>query len=229
LPSALTEGQHQCPPIVYLIDDDLSFLRALSRLLRAAGYRVETFASAEDFLKGDRSEAASWLVLDLQIPGSSGLELQKALAQSEEPLPVIFLTAHGDISSSVRAMKQGAVDFLTKPVRRGELLEAVQRALAWGTAERQRRRQKREWRARYERLTLREREVFALVVGGLLNKQICDVLGTTERTIKAHRTQVMHKMGVQSSVELGRAVEWLGELFQAAPALDRARRQSTSA
>jgi FixJ family two-component response regulator len=129
-------------------------------------------------------------------------------------LPVIFVTAHGDISSSVRAMKQGVVDFLTKPVRGDELLEAVQRALARDAAERQTRRQKREWRARYERLTLREREVFALVVGGLPNKQICDVLGTTERTVKAHRAQLMHKMGVQSAVELGRAVEWLGELFQ---------------
>jgi FixJ family two-component response regulator len=119
------------PPIVYLVDDDLSFLRALSRLLRAADYRVQTFSSAEEFLKCDHSEAAGCVVLDLQMPGPSGLEVQEALAQSEEPLPVIFLTAHGDISSSVRAMKQGAVDFLTKPVRGDELLEAVQRALAW--------------------------------------------------------------------------------------------------
>ena len=208
-----SEGQHQESPIVYLVDDDPSFLRALSRRLRAADYRVETFGSAEEFLKGDRSEAAGCMVLELQMPGLSGLELQEALSQSEEPLPVVFFTAHGDVSSSVRAMKQGAVDFLTKPVRGNELLEAVQRALARGAAERQMRRKKREWRARYERLTPREREVLALVVDGLANKQIADVLGTTERTIKAHRRQVMHKTGVQSPVELGRAVEWLSELF----------------
>ena len=216
---AKPEGQHQRPPIVYLVDDDLSFRRGLSRRLRAADYRVETFRSAEEFLKGDRSEAAGCVVLELQMPGSSGLELQEMLAQAEDPLPVIFITAHGDISSSVRAMKQGAVDFLTKPVRGDELLEAVQRALARGAAERQTWRQKREWRARYERLTLREREVFAHVVGGLSNKQIANVLGTTVRTIKAHRAQLMQKMGVQSAVQLGRAVEWLGEFFQVAATL----------
>jgi FixJ family two-component response regulator len=220
-----TEGRHQHQPTVYLVDDDMSFLRALSRLLRAADYRLETFGSAEEFLKGDRSEAGC-VVLDLQMLEPSGLELQEAFARLEQPLPVIFVTADGDISSSVHAMKQGAVDVLTKPVRGDELLEAVQRALAWGAAERQTRRQKREWRARYERLTLREREVFALVVGGLPNKQIADVLGITERTIKAHRAQLMQKMGVQSAVQLGRAVEWLGEFFQAAPALDMARGQS---
>jgi FixJ family two-component response regulator len=139
--------------------------------------------------------------------------LQEALARSEEPLPVIFLTAHGDISSAVRAMKQGAVDFLTKPVLGRELLEAVQRALAWGSTERQ----TREWHARYERLTLREREVFALVIGGLLNKQICDVLGITERTIKAHRAQVMYKMEVQSPVELGRAADGSASSFRPHP------------
>jgi FixJ family two-component response regulator len=125
----------------------------------------------EEFLKGDRSGAAGYVVLELQIPGSSGLELQELLAQAEDPLPVIFLTAHGNVSSSVHAMKQGAVDFLTKPVRGDELFEAVRRAPAWSAAERQTRRQKREWRARYERLTLREREVFGLVVGSLSNKQ----------------------------------------------------------
>jgi FixJ family two-component response regulator len=126
-------------------------------------------------------------VLDLQMAGPGGLELQEALAQAEEPLPVVFLTAHGDISSSVQAMKRGAVDFLTKPVRGDELLDAVQRALARGAAARETQRQKREWGARYESLTPREREVFALVVRGLLNKQISDVLGASERTVKAHR------------------------------------------
>jgi FixJ family two-component response regulator len=221
-----SETQRQGTPIIYLVDDDPSFLRALSRRLRAADYQVETFGSAEEFLTRRRSDAAGCAVLDLQMPGPGGLELQEALAQAEEPLPVVFLTAHGDISSSVHAMKRGAVDFLTKPVRGDELLDAVQRALArgataWGT-----RRQKREWGARYQSLTPREREVFALVVRGLLNKQIADVLGASERTVKAHRAQVMHKMGVQSPAELGRAVEWLGEIFQATSAADIARREN---
>ena|SRR5438552_1057290 len=205
-----SEGQRQRAPIIYLVDDDPSFLRALSRRLQAADYQVQTFASAAEFLSHCRSEAAACAVLDLQMPGPNGLELQEALIQAEEPLPVVFLTAHGDISSSVRAMKLGAVDFLTKPVRGDELLEAVERAVARHAAGRQMRRQKREWRARYESLTPREREVFALVVSGRPNKQIADVLGISERTVKAHRAQVMHKMGVQSPAELGRLAEWLG-------------------
>ena len=206
-----TEGQEQPPPIVYLVvDDHPSFLCRLSRLLRSGDYRVETFGSTEEFLKYDRSEATGCVVLELKMPRSRGLELQEALAQAEQPLPVVFVTAHSDVSSAVRAMKQGAVDFLTKPVRRDVLLEAVRRALAQGGAERQ----TREWRARYERLTPREREVLALVVDGLANKQIAKMVGTTERTIKAHRGQLMHKMGVQSPAELGRSVEYLGEFFQ---------------
>ena len=206
---AQSECQRQRAPIIYLVDDDPSFLRALSRRLQAADYQVETFGSAEEFLSHRRSEAAACAVLDLQMPGPSGLELQEALAQAEEPLPVVFLTAHGDISSSVRAMKRGAVDFLTKPVRGDELLEAVERAVARHAAEQQTRRQKWEWGARYKSLTPREREVFALVVSGRPNKQIADVLGISERTVKAHRAQVMHKMGVQSAAELGRLAEWL--------------------
>jgi FixJ family two-component response regulator len=227
--SPQSEIQRQGAPIVYLVDDNPSFLRALSRRLRAADYQVEAFGSAKEFLTRRRSDAAGCAVLDLQMPGPGGLELQEALAQAEEPLPVIFLTAHGDISSSVYAMKRGAVDFLTKPVRGDELLDAVQRALARGTAARGMRQQKREWGARYESLTPREREVFALVVRGLLNKQISDMLGTSERTVKAHRAQVMHKMGVQSAAELGRAVEWLGEIFQAGSAADMARRENARA
>jgi FixJ family two-component response regulator len=213
-----SEGQHHRAPIISLVDDDPSFLRALSRRLQALDYQVETFGSSEEFLARRLSDAPACAVIDLQIPGSGGLGLQEALAQAEEPMPVVFLTAHSDVSSSVRAMKRDAVDFLTKPVQGDELLDAVRRALARHATEQQTRRQKREWRARYESLTSREREVFALVVRGLLNKQIADVLGISERTVKAHRGQVMHKMGVQSGAELGRAVEWLGEFFQAAPA-----------
>jgi FixJ family two-component response regulator len=221
-----SESQRQRAPIIYLVDDDPSFLHALSRRLLAADYQVETFASAEEFLSRRRSEAAGCAVLDLQMSGPSGLELQEALAQAEEPLPVVFLTAHGDVSSSVRAMKRGAVDFLTKPVRGDELIEAVKRALARHAAEQQTRRQKREWRVRYESLTPREREVFALVVSGRPNKQIADVLGISERTVKEHRGRVMHKMGAQSPAELGRSVEWLRELLQAAPPLGMAQRKN---
>lgn len=203
------------PPIIYLVDDDPSFIRALSRRFRAEGYQVECFGSAEEFLRSRRRDFPGCAVLDLQMPGPSGLELQETLSQGEEPLPVVFLTGHGDVPSSVRAMKGGAVDFLTKPVRGDDLLEAVKRALERGAVDREARRKKREWCARFERLSPREREVFALIVRGLPNKQIADVLGVTERTIKAHRGQVMHKMRVQSGAELGRAVEWLGEFFQA--------------
>jgi FixJ family two-component response regulator len=215
---AESEGRQRRPPIVYLVDDDPSFLRALSRRLRAADYRVETYASAEEFLKCDRSEAAGCAVLDLQMPGLGGLELQKSLARAEEPLPVIFLTGHGDISSSVCAMKAGAVDFLTKPVQGDQLLDAVRQALARDAEARETRRHKRDWDTRYESMTSREREVFSLVVRGFPNKQIADMLGISERTVKAHRAQMMHKMGVQSPAELGRTVEWLGEFLQAAPA-----------
>ena len=225
---AQNEGRQRHPPIVYLVDNNPSFLRGLSRRLQAADYRVEIFASAEEFLKCNRPEAAGCMVLDLQIPGLGGLALQKLLAQAEDPLPVIFLTAHGDISSSVRAMKQGAVDFLIKPIQWDQLIEALQRALRRRAAEQQTRQQKREWRARYERLTLREREVCRLVVCGLVNKQIADVLGISERTVKAHRAQVMHKMEVQSGVQLGRSVEWLSEIFKAAPALDTERSKGSA-
>jgi RNA polymerase sigma factor (sigma-70 family) len=203
-------SQRQHAPIIYLVDDDQSFLRALSRRLQSADYQVKTFASGEELLSHCRSEAAACAVLDLQMPGLSGLDLQEALAQAEEPLPVVFLTGHGDIRSSVRAMKRGAVDFLTKPVQGDELLEAVERAVARHAAEQQTRRQKRKWGARYDSLTPREREVFTLVVSGRPNKQIADVLGISERTVKAHRARVMDKMGVQAPAELGRLAERLG-------------------
>lgn len=207
------ETQRRPTPLLYLVDDDPSFLRALSRLLQAGGYQVEAFASPEEFLRRRRSEAPGCVVLDLNMPGPGGLGLQEALARAEEPLPIVFLTAHGDVPSAVRAMKGGAEDFLTKPVQGEELTAAVERALARGAAEREARRREREWRARYKSLTPREREVYALLVRGLLNKQIAGELHTCERTIKAHRAQVMRKMGVHSTAELGRGVEWLGQSF----------------
>jgi FixJ family two-component response regulator len=215
--SAQSGVERQGAPVIYLVDDDPSFLRALSRRLRAEGYEVKCFDSVEEFLGRSRSDIPACAVLDLQMPGSGGLELQETLAQADDPLPVVFLTAHGDVPSSVRAMKGGAVDFLRKPVRGDDLLDAIRLALTRGAAQREKRRQKREWGTRYERLSPREREVFVLVVRGLPNKQIADVLGVSERTVKAHRGQVMHKMGVQSGAELGRAVEWLSDFFRANP------------
>jgi RNA polymerase sigma factor (sigma-70 family) len=216
--SAQSGVERQGAPVIYLVDDDPSFLRALSRRLRTDGYEVECFDSVEEFLRRHRSDIPGCAVLDLQMPGPGGLELQETLAQADDPLPVVFLTAHGDVPSSVRAMKGGAVDFLRKPVRGDDLLNAIRLALARGAALREKRRQKRAWSTRYERLSPREREVFVLVVRGLPNKQIADVLGVSERTVKAHRSQLMHKMGVQSGAELGRAVEWLSDFFRANPA-----------
>ncbi len=203
-------------PIVYLVDDDPSVLRALSRRLRAADLQVEAFASAQAFLAHCRAPAPGVAVLDLQMPGGGGLELQDKLAAEPEPLPVVFLTAHGDVSSSVRAMKGGAIDFLTKPVRGETLLDAVHRALTRDVAARDTRSRQHLWCERYAALTPAERRVFALIVRGLPNKQIADDVGISERTVKAHRAEVMRKMHVQSPAELGRAVEWLGEAFETA-------------
>ena len=193
-------------PIVHLVDDDSSLLRALSRLLRSAGFHVEQFSSAEAFLQHRRNspDTPGCAIVDLQLPGLNGLDLQENLRQENEPLPVIFLTGHGDVQSSVRAMKHDAVDFLTKPVCADDLMTAVRCAVAADAKAREARLEKRELLARYEKLTPREREVLALVVRGLLNKQIAFELGTVERTIKAHRAQVMAKMRVQSVAELVR-------------------------
>lgn len=200
-------------PIVYLVDDDISLLRALGRRLRAAGFEVETFDSARDFFKHSRSGRVGCVVVDLQMPELGGFAVQELLAAEEEPLPIVFLTAHGDIPSSVRAMKGGAVDFLTKPVRGEELIGAVTRALTLDEQERETRALKRSWRERYAALTLAERRVFALIVRGLPNKGIAAETGVSERTVKAHRAEVMRKMCVHAPAELGRAVEWLGEDF----------------
>ncbi len=201
-------------PAVHLVDDDPSIRRSLSRLLRSAGYNVKPFSCAEDLLLYRRNfpDAPGCAIVDLKLPGVNGLELQESLRQQKEPLPVIFLTAHGDVSSSVHAMKRDAVDFLTKPVSADDLLAAVQRALAADAEARETRHRKQELQARYERLTPREREVLALVVHGLLNKQIAFELGTVERTIKAHRAKIMTKMQVQSVAELVRVTEHLGDI-----------------
>jgi FixJ family two-component response regulator len=203
-------------PIVHIVDDDVPFLRSVSRLLRAAGFQVIGFGSAEDFLSHrlHSPETPGCVILDLQMPGLGGLEVQEIVQQQPQPLPVIFLTGHGDVPSSVRALKQDAVDFLMKPVPADDLLAAVKRALASDADARAQRRQERELLARYEELTPREREVLALVVRGLLNKQVAYELGTVERTIKAHRAQIMAKMQVESLADLVRAAERLDHIFK---------------
>lgn len=190
------------PAVVHVVDDDASFLTAMARLLRAGGYEVKTFPSAANFLQHPPADAPGCVIVDLQMPGLSGLELQDALATRGNPLPVVFLTGHGDIPTSVHAMRQGAEDFLTKPVKRQDLFEVVQRALARAVKEREQRARQLELRARFDTLTPREREVLRHVLSGQLNKQIAGDLGTSERTVKAHRANIMAKLHVQSVAEL---------------------------
>jgi FixJ family two-component response regulator len=191
--------------VAHVVDDDEGVRKALCRLLEAAGYEARPHASAGDFLLADPDEAAGCVLLDLKMPGPSGLELLEALSRRPAPLPVVFLSGHGDIPITVRALKAGASDFLTKPVKREVLLAAVENAIAEDAARRAERDGLRALRARYETLTAREREVLAQVVAGKLNKQIADDIGAAERTVKAHRAQVMEKMQVGSVAELVRA------------------------
>jgi len=192
------------PPLIHIVDDDDSLRSALQRLLAAAGYRVKAYASAGEFLLDPPADAPGCLLLDLRMPGPSGLDLQEALARHGIRLPVIFLSGHGDLATGVRAMKAGAVDFLSKPVEREPLLAAVARALELDAAQRAASGVDRELRARFAMLTAREREVFELVAAGRLNKQIADALGIAERTVKAQRAQVMAKLGAANAAELGR-------------------------
>ena len=196
-------------PIIHVVDDDASLRTAVMRLLRAAGYEVRGYPSAGEFLLARPENTPGCVVLDVRMPGSSGLDLQAAFGELDAALPIIFLTGHGDIPMSVRAMKAGAVDFLTKPVQREALLNAVQNALARDAESRTARERVGALRSRYESLTPREGAVFTLVVAGKLNKQIAAELGTSERTVKAHRAQVMDKMQVTSLAELVHVAEQL--------------------
>jgi RNA polymerase sigma factor (sigma-70 family) len=201
----MTEAAH----IVSVVDDDPSVRRAIKRLIETVGLQVELFGSAQEFLQAERPDVPGCLVLDIRLPGKSGLDFQRELADANIRIPIIFVTAHGDIPMTVRAMKAGAVEFLTKPFRDQDLLDAVQFALERDRARRQREAEIATLRERFESLSTREREVVAMVVSGLLNKQIAAEVGTTENTVKVHRSRAMEKMQAKSLADLVKMVERL--------------------
>jgi FixJ family two-component response regulator len=194
-------------PVVFVIDDDRMIRDGLQGLIRSVGLRVETFASAQDFLAAKRPDVPACLVLDVRMPGVSGLDLQLKLSEAGIHIPIIFITGHGDIPMSVRAMKEGAYEFLTKPVRGQDLLDAIQKAIASDRERRKEREELNEVRERFLTLTPREKEVLNLVVAGLLNKQIADQLGMSELTVKTHRAHVMEKTNAESLAHLVRMSE----------------------
>jgi FixJ family two-component response regulator len=200
--------------VVFVVDDDAPMRESLENLIRSVGLRVELFASAREFLRSKHPDLPSCLVLDVRLPGLSGLDLQKQTGDVGIEIPIVFITGHGDIPMSVRAMKAGAVEFLTKPFRDQDLLDAIEQALEGDRIARDQRAALEELRSRFALLTSREREVMKGVVAGLLNKQIGAELGTSETTVKIHRHQVMEKMGARSLPELVRMVDRLGILVQ---------------
>jgi len=197
-------------PVVFVVDDDPSVCRAIKRLVDSGGLHVELFGSATEFMSSGLRDVASCLVTDIRLPGISGLDFQRELARANNEIPTIFITAHGDIPMTVRAMKAGAIEFLTTPFRDEDLLDAIQVALERDRARRQRQAETAVLRERLESLTPREREVLPLVVLGRANKQVAAELGTTEATVKDHRSQLMKKMGADSLPELVRTSEKIG-------------------
>ena len=197
-------------PIVFVIDDDAAMRNALNSLIRSVGLQVELFGSTQEFQERPRAEAPSCLILDVRLPGRSGLDFQRQLAEADLRIPIIFITGHGDVPMSVRAMKAGAVEFLTKPFRDQDLLDAIQVALERDKATRQREFELAKLRERLDSLTPREREVLPLVVSGRLNKEIAGELGTREVTVKVHRASMMRKMQAKSLVDLVKMAGCLG-------------------
>src|SRR5579864_7774376 len=204
------DGAEAPKEMVFVVDDDPAVCTALKRLIRSVGTEALTFTSAEDFFRATRPDVPGCLVLDVHLPDLSGLSLQEKLTAAKVDLPIIFITGHGDIPMTVRAMKGGALEFLTKPVKEQDLLEAIRRGIEQHRHQLAQRAEACELQRRYDSLTPREREVFPLVTSGLLNKQIAAELGASEKTIKIHRSQVMHKMKAESLAHLVRIAERLG-------------------